>query len=290
MRIAWLSLFCLVACTGPGAEPPVLGGEAGAFSSGGRGGENGSGAGGANGGMSGSAGMGGSGGRVSPTGGQGGVGGMSMSTGGMIGAGQGGDGDMDGGASDAEVPDSGEDIEMDPTRDLDTGWSDACGDVTNSGHCVGDVYEYCDYFTRGLKQLDCGARGMTCQAGLQPGDSVETNGCVGEPCTVDDEVCEDNFRVDCHDGHLLVTDCHKLHGPESACELYHDDFNDSDYIRCARDQPCDTPNVLWCDQELEVVCDEEGKLYLIDCQAHALDGRCVVPVNSEPYCDPSEHE
>jgi hypothetical protein len=219
--------------------------------------------------------------------GAGGTGGM-MSTGGQGGAGGVGGAPPAGGmGGDGDDVDAGE---TDPTNDRDTGWSDACGDVTHSGHCNGDVYEWCDYFARGLKQLDCGALGMTCHAGLQPGDSVETNGCVGDPCTEVDEVCDANLRIDCHDGHLLVTDCHKLHGPESSCELRHDDVEDRDSIRCARDQPCDTPNVLWCDEELEVICDEEGKLYLIDCQAHAEDGRCVAPIDSEPYCDPRATE
>lgn len=254
MRIALLSVFCLVACTGPGLEPPSAGDSDNANTGGGGGNA------GANGGSGGST--------------VGGMGGM-MSTGGdemMSSGGQGGG---------ASVP-----VPSDPTRDLDTGWSDACGDVANNGHCVGDVYEWCDYFARGLKQLDCGALGMTCHAGLQPGDSVETNGCIGDPCTADDEVCDGNLRIDCRDGHLLVTDCHKLRGPESACELHHDDFSDLDSIRCTRDRPCDTPNLLWCDEELEVICDEEGKLYLIDCQAHAENGRCVVHVGGEPYCDP----
>lgn len=131
---------------------------------------------------------------------------------------------------------------------------------------------------------------MTCRAGLQPGDGVETNGCVGEPCTTADERCEESFLVDCRDGQLLMIDCRKMHGPASACEVFHDAISEVEHLRCAIAEPCDTPNVLWCDEELMVICDEESKLHVVDCQAHAADGRCVVAEGSEPSCDPSAYD
>jgi len=278
MRIALLSMLCLVACVGPGLEPPERGDNlAGAGGLSGSGG-GGAGAGGTGAGAGGAAGLGTGGGDSRGGGMSGGLGG----TGGAVTGGQGGASPHDAGMTDSGS--DGGDIVIDESRDLDTGWSDACGSVTHNGHCAGAVFEYCDYYSRGLKQLDCGELGMTCQAGLQPGDGVQTNGCVGAPCTAQDERCEDNLRVDCRDGQLLVTDCHKTHGPASTCELFEEN------IRCATAEPCDTPSVLWCDRELKVICDEESTLHVVDCQGHAEDGRCVVAVGGDPYCEPRETE
>ena len=274
MRIAALGAIFLIACAGPGLEPPSNDGLSptagnGGVATGGSGGTMGNPSGGSGGDDVG--GQGGSAGAVA--GGAGGMGAGEQSS-----SGEGGQSGMD--ALDAGVidDDSGEPL------DRDTGWSDACGSVTNSGHCVEDVYEWCDYYARGLSQLDCAELGMTCRA-VSPAVEGKPNGCVREPCVPGDDLCDGSLLYDCSEGELLAIDCRKEYGPESSCELFHDTLSDASYLRCTRDQPCDTPNVLWCDQELEVICDEDGKQYIIDCQASDPDGRCDA-TGPEARCDP----
>lgn len=271
-RISALCAIFLAACasSGPGTEPPSAG--VGGLPIGGQGAGTGGASGTGLGGVGGEIGGAGQGGGSGTAAGQGGSAGAAMAgaggTGGMMSGGAGGDS----GSADAGV-------------DSDSGWSAQCGDVTHNGHCIGDVYEWCDYYARGLTQLDCGALGMTCRDGLQVGEE-DSNGCVGDPCTSADERCDGSLRYDCQDGAILVTDCRKKLGPASSCELRHDELSGDDWAECTRDQPCETPNVLWCDAELEVICDEDGKQYIIDCQAQDPNGRCVTSALGEPSCDP----
>jgi hypothetical protein len=170
MRIAWLSALCLVACTGPGLEPPNSEGRAGAgmMSTGGGGGAGtagGAGAGGFdNAGSGGAAGL-GSGGENS-----GGAGGMATGglggVGGTLSGGSGGQGGivdpLDAGASDGEVPDD-------------------CATVPVEGRCDGEVFESCSADGGVLERIDCAELGMTCRA--EAGDAAAlSNGCVdGDP-------------------------------------------------------------------------------------------------------------
>jgi hypothetical protein len=159
-------------------------------------------------------------------------------------------------------------------------WDAACNGVTNNGRCNGNVYEWCDYFTRGVLQLDCTPLGMTCRAEPEP-DQSESRGCIASPCTSTQENrCEGPLRYHCQETALLAFDCRKLFGPSSECE------SDGGSIDCTMNHPCDTPNVTWCEDDLYVICTEESTLYYKNCKRDTDDGRCV-PGGDITLCDPS---
>jgi len=169
--------------------------------------------------------------------------------------------------------------------DLDTGWSDACDGVTAVGHCVGDVFEWCDYFARGLRQLDCGALGMTCHAGLMPNIDDDGSGCVGDPCVREDEHCDGELVYQCRSGTTFVSTCERNRGAAATCTLY--DNGSYLFPGCDHDElvPCGEPFTTWCDGTMRLTCSEEG-LIANDCEAAQVGGRCVVVDDAYAHCDP----
>jgi hypothetical protein len=158
-------------------------------------------------------------------------------------------------------------------------WDAACNGVSNNGRCTGNVYEWCDYFSGSVIQLDCTPLGMTCRAESQPNEP-ETNGCVGQACTSAGEHCDGQLRYDCQAGEQVVIDCKKPRGPASECEIFEGS------IRCAMNHPCAAPSTSWCEGNLHVICTEDSVLYYQDCQRKSDAGRCVAGANGA-NCDTS---
>lgn len=283
--IAMFAALVLAACSSSRSNPAANGGTGGnsggsaAHAGTGNAGQGGSAA--VNGGGDGGLAQGGSAGTVSGAG-------AAMSGNGGAQAGQGGGGgDAGSVAEDASTQDASADAgDASSPLVLDTGWSDACGDVTNVGHCVGAVLEWCDYYARGLQQLDCGALGMTCHAGLMPNIDDEGSGCVGGPCVRDDQHCDDDLVYECRGGSTFVSTCQKGRGPTAACELY--DNGTYMFPGCGGlSEACDVPFQTWCDGPLLLTCTEDG-LIANDCEAVVEDGRCVVINDAYAQCDPFE--
>jgi hypothetical protein len=214
-------------------------------------------------GTSGSSGKGGGAGSTSGGGGSGGDGGVTAGS-----AGKASGGSTNGTAGSAGKPGSGGEA-----------WDAACNGVSNNGRCTDNVYEWCDYFSGSVMQLDCTPLGMTCRAAAQANEA-ETNGCVGEPCTREDERCDGQLRYDCQAPGLLAIDCKKPRGPSTECEIVEGS------TRCAMNHPCSDPSTSWCEGNLHVICTEESTLYYQDCQRASETGRCVMKA-SGATCEPS---
>jgi hypothetical protein len=162
------------------------------------------------------------------------------------------------------------------------GWSAACGDVTHNGRCVGNVYQWCDYFEQGIREMDCGARGMTCRASESINTEDDSNGCYDEgACTAADERCDGQFVLQCQSGGLQALDCRKNKGALSQCE---EATTEIPYPRCGRDTPCGG-NASHCDGNMLFICDEDGRVYLQNCAQRVPSGRCVEN-GTYPDCDP----
>jgi hypothetical protein len=158
-------------------------------------------------------------------------------------------------------------------------WDAACNGVSNNGRCTGNVYEWCDYFSGSVMQLDCTPLGMTCRAESQPNEP-ETNGCVRQACTSVNGRCDGQLRYDCQSGEQLVIDCKKQRGPATECEV------SGGSPRCVMNHPCSAPSTSWCEGNLHVICTEDSTLYYQDCQRKSEAGRCVVGANGA-NCDSS---
>jgi hypothetical protein len=151
-------------------------------------------------------------------------------------------------------------------------WNAACDGLGLNGRCDGDVYRYCDYFTRSVKSLDCAAHGMRCEATPTQYYEDELNGCVGGPCSGSGAACDGALLTDCLQGELHLRDCTKLDGPTSTCTL------DGDIAACT-DTPCNTPNRKHCDGSIAVLCEEDSALVLIDCKRCDPSGVCIADTN-----------
>jgi hypothetical protein len=150
--------------------------------------------------------------------------------------------------------------------------------VTPNGHCAGEVYEWCDYFTRSLKTLDCAELGMTCLATpLQPQES-DLNGCLGDAC--DEDRCEGQIAFQCRSDGLHAVDCAQRGGPQAVCEL-----TEEGYARCHSREPCSPESSFHCDGKLSIVCDEEGYLHFQDCARCNPAGVCV-ELGEQASCEP----
>jgi hypothetical protein len=146
-------------------------------------------------------------------------------------------------------------------------WNAACGDVTMNGRCVGEIYEWCDYYTRSVKQLDCGARGMSCNALSSQNYEYDINGCVGGPCNGDDAACDGPIAVECELGEVRARDCRKSGGPDALCVGAGTD------VGCTR-MSC-AASESWCDGSVSLVCDEDNLLSLSDCSRCDPSATCA---------------
>jgi hypothetical protein len=163
------------------------------------------------------------------------------------------------------------------------GWSAACGDVTHNGRCVGNVYQWCDYFEQGIREMDCAARGMTCRAADSINSEDDENGCYEEgACTEADEGCDGQILLRCQSGGLQALDCRKNMGAMSQCA---EPTEAIDYWHCDRSTPCSGPNFSRCDGNMLVICDEDSRVYLQNCAQRTPSGRCVEN-GTYPDCDP----
>ncbi len=163
------------------------------------------------------------------------------------------------------------------------GWSAACGDVTHNGRCVGNVYQWCDYFEEGLREMDCGARGMTCRAVESQTTEEDSNGCYLEgACDEADQGCEGQIALRCRSAGLQAMNCKKNKGPTSQCL---ESTAEIPYPRCDRSTPCSGRSSSECDGNMLVICDEDGFVYLQNCAQRTPTGRCVDNA-SYPDCDP----
>jgi hypothetical protein len=132
------------------------------------------------------------------------------------------------------------------------------------------VFEWCDYYTKGLRTFDCESLGMTCRAdALQPSES-EMNGCVGDPCPMTGDItCDGRFIHDCAKGLTHVTDCEKTSGVGATCL----DVEGSHV--CIGGVSCGIPNNISCDGTILAICNEYGQLRALDCARCNPAGLCV---------------
>jgi hypothetical protein len=165
-----------------------------------------------------------------------------------------------------------------------SGWADACGDVTMNGHCVGETFEWCDYFARGLLRLDCSALGMRCRADERQAYEDERNGCVGAPCTgtighCDGSIGDGPIAVNCMRGEILANACRRQNGEGSVCTI------EGEYQRARCSNPtCEDEWTVTCDGTAQVICDEEGSHRIVDCARCRPDGTCSVANPERPDC------
>jgi len=152
-----------------------------------------------------------------------------------------------------------------PTGD----WAAACNGVTMVGRCTNGVYEWCDYFERGLKRIDCGALGMVCRAEPQEALSDFTNaGCFGGACTAADEGCDGTLAYQCFLGEMTVHDCSKRYGPETTC-------GDGSLGAGSCEAPfCEPDRMVHCDGNVAVVCALDNNFYLVNCAEQDPAGTC----------------
>jgi hypothetical protein len=154
-----------------------------------------------------------------------------------------------------------------------------CGEVTMNGRCVGNVYEWCDWFTGGIRTLDCDTVGMTCVAAERLTYENDINGCVGAPCTFGDPArCEGSIRFNCDKSEIHATDCRKAGGPDSVCIV----DEGSPTAGCTRPS-CDPPGAT-CDGDVVLGCNEDGELHVTDCGRCDPLGTCVVD-EAGSHCD-----
>jgi len=152
--------------------------------------------------------------------------------------------------------------------------------VTPNGHCVGETYQWCDYFTRSLKTLDCPSLEMTCLANPTQPPETDLNGCLGDPCSSGDDRCEGNLAFQCRPDGLHAIDCTQTGGPGELCEL-----TEEGTARCRSHAPCSPRSSFSCDGKLSLVCDENGYLQIQDCARCNPEGTCVDGGGST-YCVP----
>jgi hypothetical protein len=147
-------------------------------------------------------------------------------------------------------------------------WAATCNGVTMVGHCVGEVYEWCDYFARGLKRIDCGALGLTCQAEPRELSSDYTNaGCFGGTCTPEDNRCDGTLVFQCFDGENTVHDCTKIRGPEATC-------GDGAFGNgSCHSAFCEPDRRVSCDGNVAVVC-HDSLLHIENCAEYDPAGTC----------------
>jgi hypothetical protein len=161
-------------------------------------------------------------------------------------------------------------------------WNEPCGGVTMNGRCVGDVYQWCDFFSRTVSELDCAALGMRCEAEDIQWYEDELNGCVGDPCTSGAGSCDGAILEQCLQGEMHARDCRKKDGPSSLCT------SDGESFGCTP-MACDRPNRERCEGSIAVTCDEDGQAGLIDCKRCDLSGQCIADPNDVSiggtYCD-----
>lgn len=157
-------------------------------------------------------------------------------------------------------------------------WDDVCGGVTLNGRCTGNVYEWCDYFTRSVETLDCTALGMTCQATPTQWYEDELNGCVGDPCTTyGNGTCAGPVLLFCVEDAVHARDCRQARGRDAVC------ITEGDQAGCTYN-PCDTPWEATCDGSMLASCNEDGNLHLVNCKRCDPAGTCVF--EDEPFMDP----
>jgi hypothetical protein len=148
-------------------------------------------------------------------------------------------------------------------------WAATCNGVTMVGRCVGEVYEWCDYFERGLKRIDCGAIGLTCRAEPHELSSDYTNaGCFGGTCTPEDNRCHGTLAFQCLDGENTVHDCAKSRGPEATCG--DGAFNNAS----CHSASCEPDRRVFCDGNVAVVC-YDSLLHIENCAEYDPAGTCV---------------
>ena len=165
----------------------------------------------------------------------------------------------------------------------DNSWAAECEGVTMNGRCNGNVYEWCDYFTQGLKQIDCEPLGMTCVATISQPWEWESNGCVRDGCTNDEDGCDGSLMFDCDAGELVVWDCEKLRGPGSVCVLEGDSTPECTLL------PCDEPSLITCAGTVQDICMEDGKRYIVDCARCDPADTCN-PAGVPPNCSGGTYE
>jgi hypothetical protein len=163
-----------------------------------------------------------------------------------------------------------------------TRWDAACDGTTTNGRCDGNVFVWCDYYTKGLRTFDCATIGMTCQAdALQPPED-EVNGCVGGPCPAGAMYrCEGRFIHDCAKGLAHVTDCEKTAGPGALCTAV------DDAHVCLGGVSCGPPSTIQCDGTIEAICNEYGELRAYDCSRCNPAGYCGGTIDN---CMPGRYE
>lgn len=149
-------------------------------------------------------------------------------------------------------------------------WRMACDGLTLNGRCSGNVYEWCDYFDREVKQLDCTPLGMTCRANVVETNEADQNGCITETCTQEDDRCEGALKYDCIGGALVVSDCRKWKGAAATCL-----FDEKGYNHCRPKLECDNPGVFTCNGSMLETCDIDSVFYLEDCARYDASGTCV---------------
>jgi hypothetical protein len=163
-----------------------------------------------------------------------------------------------------------------------TRWDAACDGTSTNGRCEGDVFVWCDYYTKGLRTFDCATLGMTCQADARQPPEDEVNGCAGGPCPVGAMYrCEGRFIHDCAKGLAHVTDCEKTAGPGAICTAV------DDAHVCLGGVSCGPPSTISCDGTVEAICNEYGELRAYDCARCNPLGTCGGGIDG---CTPSRYD
>jgi hypothetical protein len=161
-------------------------------------------------------------------------------------------------------------------------WDAACDGTTTNGRCDGDVFVWCDYYTKGLRTFDCATLGMTCQADARQPPESEVNGCVAGPCPASGQItCDGRFIRDCAKGLLHVTDCEKTAGPGALCRAVEDSHV------CLGGVSCGPPSTIRCDGAIEAICNEYGQLRAYDCSRCNPLGTCGGDIDG---CTPSRYD
>jgi hypothetical protein len=154
-----------------------------------------------------------------------------------------------------------------------------------NGRCVGNVYEWCDPWTRGLARIDCTARGQICNARATLYYETDQNGCTGEPCPGPGfGECEGSLISQCReDGNVRTWDCRKTFGPDSRCEI-----GGADTVRCTYAATCPRPptseGTTRCQGTAVFRCNEEGEEVVEDCQRCDLTGECQTSASGRDGC------
>jgi len=149
-------------------------------------------------------------------------------------------------------------------------WQAACDGLTVNGRCDGDTYQWCDYFTRQVGSMDCGALGMTCRALETESNEEDGNGCVGAPCdsSLLDYCAGQELIGSCFADETVVTSCAKHHGSAATCS------EPGENAVCSHTALCDGPSHQ-CDGSVIRICDEDGQLYYRDCARMDPAGTCA---------------